>query len=180
MEQDELTLDPNEAEQDGETVAVEDTEAVEFEGSQEIQLPEVKLTYQEKLALATTPEEKFAIANAEANMNRRLLNKKSQTVRPAAPQSPLNVEETVLLANGMSEELLGELKAVAAVRKTSLIKAQSDPIFVAVKDNYEKVRKQESASLPASRGSGQVKARKTFNTPGLSREEHKALIASSF
>lgn len=99
---------------------------------------------------------------------------------PASPvSSQPNVEELVLLANGMSEELVSELKAVAQVRKISLIKAQSDPIFVAVKEKFEQDKKQKDASLPAARGSGNVKVQKTFTTPGLSREEHKRLIAEA-
>jgi phage terminase large subunit len=121
-----------------------------------------------------TPEAKRAKAQAEAAKYRRLLEKE-QSKPKGTPQAFANVEETVLLANGMPEELMEELKAVAAVRKVSLLKAQADPIFVAVKEKFEKDLKQASASLPASRGSGVVKAQKTFNTPGLSREEHMAL-----
>ncbi len=101
--------------------------------------------------------------------------------RPASP-APLqpNVEETVLLANGMSDELLSELKAVAQARGIkSLIKAQGDPIFVAVKEKLEKDAKLKSASLPASRGSGGYKAPKSITTPGLTREEHKRLVLES-
>lgn len=91
--------------------------------------------------------------------------------------SPSNVEETVLLANGMPEDLLNELKAVARARNlNSLIKAQNDPIFVAVKEKYEKEQKQLDASLPASRGAGATKVQKSFNTPGLSRDEHRKLV----
>lgn len=105
-----------------------------------------------------------------------------KTPKPTPAQDTLSqasVEETVLLANGMSEELLGELKAIAAVRKTSLIKAQSDPLFVAAKEVIEKERKQKEASLPVSRGSGQTKVKKTVNSPGLSRDEHKALAQAA-
>ena len=77
----------------------------------------------------------------------------------------------------MSDELLGELKAVAQARGIkSLIKAQTDPIFVAVKEKFEKDQKAKDASLPASRGSGSAKVKKDFNTPGLTREEHKELF----
>jgi len=97
--------------------------------------------------------------------------------KPAeAPSPQLSVEEAVLLVGGMPEELLGELKAVAQVRKVSLIKAQTDPIFVAVKDKFDKNKKQEEASLPASRSSSGVKPKKDFKTPGLTREEHKAMV----
>ena len=95
-----------------------------------------------------------------------------------APSQP-GIEETVLLANGMSDELLGELKAVAKARGIpSLIKAQNDPIFVAVKANFEKDQKQKASSMPASRGAGQVKPKKDFATPNLSREEHMAMVKS--
>jgi hypothetical protein len=106
---------------------------------------------------------------------------KSLKKTPLQPQpaSPTNVEETVLLANGMSEELLEELKAIAQVRKTSLIKAQADPIFVAIKEKIEKDKKQQEASLPASRGSGSAKPKKDFKTVGLTRDDHMALFNSA-
>lgn len=88
-----------------------------------------------------------------------------------------SVEETVLLANGMPEELLKELKTVAKVRgMASLLKAQNDPIFVAVKEKFEKDKKHKDASLAASRGAGGVAPQKSFNTPGLSREEHRKMV----
>lgn len=159
MENEEQTLDIQEEQQENEIVLDEEstTEVVETEES---------------------VEDKLAKAEAEANKYRRLFEKtqKPKVVTPQAPQpaSP-NVEEVVLLANGMSEELLGELKAVAKVRGTSLIKAQNDPIFVALKENFEKEIKQKSASLGASRGAGAVKPKVTLSTPGLSREEHRRL-----
>lgn len=99
------------------------------------------------------------------------------SAQPTKPQSSpqLNVEETVLLANGMPEELLAQLKKVAQVQGVGLIKAQNDPIFVAVKEKFEKDKKQRDASLPASRGSGSVRVQKTIDTPGLSREDHMSL-----
>ncbi len=104
--------------------------------------------------------------------------KVASSPQSASPQ-PSNVEEVVLLANGMSEELVGELKAVAKARGiNSLIKAQNDPIFVAVKEKFEKDKKQKDASLGASRGSGATRVQKNFTTPGLSREEHMKMINS--
>lgn len=170
MQNDEITDDVQVEQQENETAAVEETSAEE--NAAESQSDETTLT----------PEAELAKAKAEAAKYRRLFEKgqtsKPLVAKPKAPQtaSPLNVEETVLLANGMSEDLMVELKAVAQVRKISLIKAQTDPIFVAVKDKFEKDKKRDEASLPASRSSGSVKARKSFNTPGLTKEEHMALI----
>ena len=157
QDEEEITHD-SEVEQQEETVEVVDTETEE-----------------------ETPEAKLAKAEAEANKYRRLYEKasKPKTVTTEASKeqaTPLNVEEAVLLAQGFDEDLLPELKAVAQVRKVNLIKAQNDPIFVAVKEKFEKDKKREEASMPASRGSGSVKAKKDFTTPGLTREEHMALV----
>ncbi len=119
-----------------------------------------------------------AVARAKkAEDELKILKKKAE--KPAAPvASNQSVEETVLLANGMDEELLSELKAVAKVRETTLLKAQADPIFVAVKEKFEADKKAREAALPASRGSGHVKPKLDFKSPGLTREQHKALVES--
>lgn len=124
-----------------------------------------------------TEEDALAKAQAEAAKYRRLFEK-TQKVKPeqTKPQAtPLNVEETVLLANGMDETLMEQLKKVAAINGTSLLKAQNDPIFVAVKEKFEREKKSSNASLGASRGSGSAKVKKDLSTPGLSREEHMKL-----
>ena len=182
------TTDETEVEiKEGQDGAAEDadTEVEDESGETDTTTTTEKLTYEQKLARATTPEEKFAIADAEANKNRRLLKKSAKTekpmvTKPKAPQTASpepTVEETVLLANGMPEELVTELKVVAKARGLkSLIKAQTDPIFVAVKEKFEKDKKRKDASLGASRGAGGVKPQKNFHTPGLSRDEHKKMM----
>lgn len=87
-----------------------------------------------------------------------------------------DVDERVLKANGMADELLKELKVVAQVRGVGLIEAQSDPVFASIRENYEKEVKAKEASLGTSKGSGQPKPKKDFNTPGLSKDEHKELF----
>jgi len=92
--------------------------------------------------------------------------------------NPVNqdvIEETILRSQGLSDELLGELKALAKVRGTSLLATQADPIFVKMKEVKEEEAKAEKAKLSASRGSGQTKKTKDFGSQGLSDEEHKAL-----
>jgi hypothetical protein len=132
----------------------------------------------EVIMTETKKVEKFArdvlARTKKVEEENRELKKKLNSTPVASPQ--LNVEETILLANGMSEELLGELRAVAQVRKVSLIKAQTDPIFVAVKEKFEKDQKHKEASLGVSRGSGSVKPKMDFNTPNLPRETHKELF----
>lgn len=112
---------------------------------------------------------------AEADL-KALKDKPTAKTATAKPASSIDIEETVLLANGMDEELLGQLKKVAQVQGVSIIKAQADPLFVAVKELFEKNKKQSQASMGASRGSGQVKARPTFKTPGLTEAQHREMV----
>jgi hypothetical protein len=166
MENDEKTLEAEEVQQDGEQVEVEETNPVgstdEKEGSRK--------------------EEGVSLSPAEFRHYKKWkdsLKSPTPDVKKEQPQqvSQPNVEEVVLLAQGMSDELLNELKAVARARNiTSLIKAQNDPIFVAVKEKFEKEKKQKDSSLPSSRGAGAVKAKKTFNSPGLTAEEHRQMF----
>lgn len=100
-------------------------------------------------------------------------------VAPKAPtqQTPsVDVDERILKAQGMSDELLGELRVIAALRGVSVIDAQKDHLFVATKEKFDKDSKSKAASLGASRGSGQVQAKKSFTTPGLTAEEHRQMI----
>lgn len=128
-----------------------------------------------------TVEQRLAKAEAEAAKFRRLFEKANKAPKPKATEtvnqpSSVNVEETVLKAQGMPNELLTQLKKVASLEGISLIDAQKNDLFVAVKDKYEKAQTTKAASVGTSRGSGKVSVKKTVNTPGLSREEHKALV----
>lgn len=98
---------------------------------------------------------------------------KPKTESEAPKHDYPDVDERILRANGMPDELLKELKAIAQVRGTDIINAQNDPLFKLVKENYEKELKVKEASVGASRGSGNAQVKKTPGTPGLSRDEHK-------
>ena len=106
-------------------------------------------------------------------------NKKAPVVEKPTPATPTTDPiEAALRVNGMSKEMLEQLKKVAAVTGKDLVDAQSDDLFIAIKEKAEKDKKREEASLPASRGAGTVKPKVGFNTPGLTREQHMALIKS--
>lgn len=133
-------------------------------------------------------EAELAQARNEAAKYKRLFEKattKPQASQPRAPQQaspqPDTAEVVILdkwIEKGVpnAEELMESLKKVAQVNNLTLLKAQNDPIFVAVKEKFEKDKKQESASMPASRSSGTAKPKKDFATPGLSREDHRAML----
>lgn len=123
-------------------------------------------------------------AEAEAKALRaKLAERRGSSEDTSARQSPepaQNVEEVVLLAQGFPEELLSDLRTIAQVRKTGLIKAQSDPIFVAVKAKYERKKAEQETGMPASRGASSAKPNRDASTPGLSREEHMEMYKKTF
>jgi hypothetical protein len=95
---------------------------------------------------------------------------------PAAPaQSGLSRDEAILIAQGHSLEELDKMKTIAAVENIPLLDVPKNDIFTSWKKGKDEQARAQSAQLGASRGSkGSVK--KTFNTPGLSDEDHKALF----
>lgn len=93
---------------------------------------------------------------------------------PDAPPTE-SVDERILKSQGMSDQLLKELKRVARFNEVDLITAQNDPMFLAIKNKYEQEERDKAAALGASKGSGAGKSRKDFSTSGLSSEDHKAL-----
>lgn len=103
----------------------------------------------------------------------------SKTVSTQATVLSVDVDERIILSQGMAPDLLKSLKDVSKVRELSLIDAQKDPIFLAIKETYDKEQKQKDASLGASKGSNQTRAKKTFNTPGLTKEAHKQMWKDS-
>jgi hypothetical protein len=136
-----------------------------------------------------SPEQQIAKANAKANKYRRLLKKAKSGAasKPAAEKKPepkpadqtaaTDVDERILVSQGMDPELLKELKDVAALRKLPLIDAQKDPLFAAIKERHEKDKASKEASLAASRGSGKRNSgKKDFGTPNLSEEEHRKMV----
>jgi hypothetical protein len=184
MQNDETTLDTQEEQQEGETADVEIVgaeEGVEEAPSADTTTPPEELTVEEKLAKA----------EAEAAKYKRLFNKaqkgnQNPTAKPSLSKgevrpkvqspSPVDVDERILKSQGMPDELLSKLRMVAKINNVSLIDAQTDPVFQGIKEKFEKEKKSKEASLPASKGSGGVRSKKDFNTPGLSREDHKKMF----
>ena len=116
---------------------------------------------------------------AEAKKLQAILDRKTrQSEKQKAPlttNKPTDVEETVLRAQGMSADELEMLKKVAKVNGTSLIDAKQDTLFVTWKENAEREQAAQKARLGASKGAGSKSQPITFNTPGLTPEQHKEL-----
>lgn len=115
---------------------------------------------------------------AEAKKWKAIADRKSkQIVRPTEQKQNLQEnyltrEEGILIAKGMDEESLTQLKAIAKGKNLSLLNAEKDPLFVSYYDKVQKDKKSEQAKLGASKGSSYKETKPTFES-GLSREEHR-------
>lgn len=160
-----------------------DTESTGAEGTDEGAESSEELTVAELQVLNKKLFERAKKAEGfEKQSDGSWVKKAKPIVKPQAEQtqqtssSPVDVDERILKAQGMAPELLKQLKDIAKLRGVSLIDAQTDDLFVAVKTKFDKDQAHNKASVGASRGSGAVKVRKTLATPGLTREEHMALV----
>jgi hypothetical protein len=165
MQDDENTLDTQEVQQESETVEIEEapTEEPAIEADPKVE------------SVILSPAEYRHFKKWEKSQGQPQTPQPKASVQTQNP-SPVNMQELILQDKGVPDELIDELKLRAPKYGGSLIKAQNDPNFIAVKERYEKDKKSENASLPASRGSSAVRVQKTFTTPGLSRDEHKKMI----
>ncbi len=156
-----------------------DTEllSVETQDEQEIEQPEVDVQ-----KVLETNKRLFARAKeAEAKLKQfqsapKVENKAPSQINNNTANSNLDIEKTVLLATGMDSELLIQLEKVAKVEGTSLIEAQKSDLFISIKSQIEAKSKSEKASLGASRGSARTPVKKSFDTPGLTADEHKQMV----
>ena len=90
-----------------------------------------------------------------------------------------SVERKILKSQGLKDDLIDELSALAKVRGKSLLDTLEDPIYLKIKEQKEEEAKEKKAKLPASKGSGTVKSKRDTTSPDLSEEEHKALWKES-
>jgi hypothetical protein len=143
----------------------------EVESTDETEQQEETQEVQEK----TYSESQFKQVLARAKKAEEALKKNKPNVLTNNVPSDALIEEKILLSQGMTEELVTELKALSKVRGTSLFATQSDPIFLAIKESKEAESKAQKSKLGASKGSSTAKKEKTISSQGLSDEEHKAL-----
>lgn len=151
-------------------------ETVETPATETVEEPQEPQAVDVEQLQATNKKLYERAKKAEAELKALKPAVKAPAKTTSSQDSSVNLEATVLLAQGVSEDLIEELKLRAPKYGGSLIKAQKDPNYVAVKERFERDQKQKEASMPASRGAGSVKAEKTFTTPGLSREEHAKMV----
>jgi hypothetical protein len=126
-----------------------------------------------KTKFAKTAEE-LAKATKPADPNAGGENK-SQTT----PTEQLSKEEIRLIAQGVADEEIDQLKIIVNAAKAggqniSLADAQKNPMYLAYKEKKEAEEKEKKKQMGGS-GSGSAPKKDKPNTSGMSREEHMKL-----
>lgn len=131
----------------------------------------------------TYTEEQFRQVVARAKKAEAQLKATKQTTQQTASQTLTNapsnttddIDVKILKSQGTPQDEIEVLQKIAKVNNTTVIDAKNDNLFKLYISNKEQQEKADKARLGASKGSGNVKKEKGFNTPGLSQEEHRRL-----
>ena len=167
-----------------ENLLVEDSEATSEEEEQELEILDDEEDIEDVKARADKATQFAKQAIARAKKAEAKLKEKTPEIKADAPPITSNlteetIERKILKNDGLSDELIDELTALAKVRGTSLLDTQKDPIYLAIKSAKEKEEKEAKAKLPASKGSGNQKTKRDFNSADLSEKDHKAMWRES-
>lgn len=129
----------------------------------------------------TTPESSNEVDwKAEALKWQAIAKRKAkQVATPQETKQPLTNqyltrEEGILIAKGMDEEAMSQIKIIAKGKDISLLEAEKDPLFVTYFEKVQKDKKSANAKLNTSKGSAFENKKEGFKS-GLTREEHMAL-----
>lgn len=98
--------------------------------------------------------------------------------KPLPKQSGVSKEEAYLYAKGLDFEEVEYAQKVAMLEDIPLTTVLENDLFKSWKDKRETQKKSEEAQLGSSKGSGRRKPQKTFQSRGLTDEEHKAMFNS--
>lgn len=95
--------------------------------------------------------------------------------QPQPTTDAVTPEDLLRTTKGYDDETLAQLKVIAKGKEISLFKAEEDPLFATYLEKKQADEKSAKAKLGASNSSGKTGSKKSFTSPGLSPEEHKAM-----
>lgn len=117
-------------------------------------------------------------AEAELKQFKHVPSKPTQNTTNNLTPEDIRIE--VLRSQGTPSDEIDELQSIAKMKNITVIEAKETTYFKAYKAEKEERERSERAKLGVSTRSGQQKSQqKTFATPGLTKEEHKALWLQS-
>lgn len=159
----------------------DETREVETQTNDDTSHEEVEDTTEE-----TQEESNTTDWEAEAKKWKAIAERKSRKVQTSKQEKPQTIskpesnsltEDDILVITTLQDrELIERARKIARLEGISLTEAVNSPMFNYAKQAYEEEQRKEKASMEASRGSGTRGQKKTLQTSGLTKEEHKALF----
>ena len=144
------------------------SDEVETEDSEENAEPDYKLELERERKKAYELEQRLKKERSKRG--------RSDLSSPDVPVNENAIQEQVLKAQGVPQDLINVLKTISEDTGVDLITAQKDDYFLFRKEKLEREQRDAEAQLGASRGSSSGRPKKDFNSPGLSDEEHRKMF----
>ena len=136
---------------------------------------------EEEISTEAYANQKRRAEKAEAKLKelKDTIGEKTEEKTEEKAQTGLTREEAILFAQGLSEAEINHASKIAKVDGTSLTEAVGGDFFKTWKKSNEDKVRSEKAQLGTSKGSPKVEGKKDFNTPNLSKDDHKELFMKS-
>jgi hypothetical protein len=151
-----------------------ETETVDNEQSDE-ELEKIRQIAEDQKRRAEKAERKLRELQAQ-NKGIKTEPKSEEQKEVKTSGDSLTKEEAILYARGLSEAEVERVKSIAKIEGESPLVAAESDYFKIWKEKEDKKREAQDTQLGASRGSAKSKPKKEAGSPGLSRDEHKALV----
>ena len=104
------------------------------------------------------------------------LRQPKENLQTKEVSSGLTREEAILIAKGVSEEVLTEASEYAKFKGITLKAAMEAPLIVALSDKIKQEERRNGALLGASNGSGKNTGGDLSQVVGMTEEEHRKAL----
>lgn len=128
----------------------------------------------------SVPYERFKEVNEELKRLKQerleaVTKKDEPKATPKPDNSALTEDDILVITTIQDKELINTAREIAKLKGVSLAEAAESTMFKLAKAEREEQVKQEKVQMEASRGSGNRGKKKTFQSKGLTPQEHKQM-----
>ena len=159
-----------------EEIEEQNSEVADEENIEEITVDDsVELTVEDYKKLEEKNKSLFQRAK-RAEEEAKKLRQPKETLQTKEVSSGLTREEAILIAKGVSEEVLTEASEYAKFKGITLKAAMEAPLIVALSDKIKQEERRNGALLGASNGSGKNTGGDLSQAVGMTEEEHRKAL----
>ena len=159
-----------------EEIEEQNSEVADEENIEEITVDDsIELTVEDYKKLEEKNKSLFQRAK-RAEEEAKKLRQPKETLQTKEVSSGLTREEAILIAKGVSEEVLTEASEYAKFKGITLKAAMEAPLIVALSDKIKQEERRNGALLGASNGSGKNTGGDLSQVVGMTEEEHRKAL----